>query len=181
MYLICNQLHLTGCTAAFFSCLFLRGCDAWNGSFHLWDAPSNRVCSANEPRCPCLYVCSLQPCQPHGWNKTANSNRVLRPNPWFGWELRGCMDEIWWTGRMTRMLKWCHMAWKGDYSIFYVCSMINSPVKLQVMRKTQTWENPDLSVGWLPGVGNHLLLYSQVAPGGNNDKQKRAFPHYVWQ
>lgn len=49
------------------------------------------------------------------------------------------------------------------------------------MRKTQAGESPDPSVGWLPGVGNHLLLSSPVSPEGNDDKQKGAFPQYVWQ
>lgn len=48
---------------------------------------------------------------------------------------------------MTRMLKWCHAVWEGDHDIFYICSMINSPVKLLVMRKTQAWET--LILVWL--------------------------------
>lgn len=131
---------------------------------------------------PAFMFAHCQPCQLHVWNKAAHSKQSSEAKSmvWVGieglhgWGLMNRQD-------MSRMLKWCHMAWKGDYSIFYVCSMINSPGELLVMRKTQPWENPDLSVGWLPGVGNHLLLYSQVAPEGNNDKQKRAFPHYVWQ
>lgn len=70
---------------------------------------------------------------------------------------------------------------KGITMVSTFVVLINSPMNLLVMRKTQPWENPDLSVGWLPGVGNHLLLYSQVAGEGNNDNQKRAFPQYVWQ
>lgn len=64
---------------------------------------------------------------------------------------------------------------KGSVIFFYICRMINSPMNLLVMRKPQLWANPDLSVsmvGWLPGAGNHLLLYSQASREGNNDKQK---------
>lgn len=147
MCLICNQPHLTSCTAAFFVVYFWRDVMLEMVLFIFEMLPATVCALLTSLAAPASMCAHWQSCQLDVWNKAAPSKQCSegKSTVWVGieglqgWDLMnrkgwsGCWSDAMWSGKGREERMWF---------FFYICRVLNSPVNLLVIGKTQLWEKP---------------------------------------